>query len=141
MVGESEAAPDVISKSIIAHAKRVLDDPAVTWRCYFCDETFTDPKEAGAHFGAENYREPLCKLATVEGGLAAHIAGLESEVDKLRRQAFDEDSAAERAHFGREADHARALVEAEQKGYERGLRDAGLPETIAEIKRNAILYL
>lgn len=32
-----------------------MSRPKKKWRCFFCDEVFTDSKKAGEHFGSDEY--------------------------------------------------------------------------------------
>jgi hypothetical protein len=89
------------------------------WRCFHCDEVFTAAADAAAHFGDERDDEPLCKLAQVDGNLAKVIRDLQQELAAYRR----EDTASYREFYSLGADHARALIREEQKGYDRGVYD------------------
>ncbi|MDN3278806.1 hypothetical protein QWJ07_31405 [Frankia sp. RB7] len=90
------------------------------WRCFFCDEVFTDPKAAGNHFGCDHPgNEPLCQLAQVDGGIARVIADLSEELQRYR----SEDNESFREFYRLGADHVVALRNEEQKGYDRGLAD------------------
>jgi hypothetical protein len=99
--------------------------PAHEWRCFFCDEVFTDEKAAANHFGDTICSEPLCKLAQVDGGIAKVVADLAIELDRYRR----EDNESFREFYRLGADHSVALRNEEQKGYDRGLADAGGAKT------------
>jgi hypothetical protein len=89
------------------------------WRCFFCDEVFTDERAAANHFGDTVCSEPLCKLAQVDGGMASVVADLATELDRYRR----EDNESFREFYRLGADHSVALRAEEQKGYDRGLAD------------------
>lgn len=39
------------------------------WRCFFCDEVFTDRRAAALHFGVDEDCEPACRIKGAEGGL------------------------------------------------------------------------
>ncbi len=92
---------------------------AKVWRCFHCGETFTDQALAAEHFGGDERGETLCRLTAGEGGLAAIIRSQENELARYRA----EDSDADRAMHGMIADHSRALIREEEKGYEKGLAD------------------
>lgn len=98
-------------------------EPAQTvgWRCFHCDEVFTDPKAAANHFGVDHVGdETLCQMAQVDGGIAKVIADLAEELQRYR----SEDNTSYREFYALGADHRAALIREEQKGYDRGLADA-----------------
>lgn len=100
---------------------QTVSHEAPAWRCFFCDELFTDPQAAANHFGCDHPgNEPLCKLAQVDGGIAKVIADLASTLHGFQI----EDNASFREFYSLGADHARALIREEQRGYDRGLADA-----------------
>lgn len=93
----------------------------VGWRCFHCDEVFTDPKAAANHFGVDHVGdETLCQMAQVDGGIAKVIADLAEELQRYR----SEDNTSYREFYALGADHRAALIREEQKGYDRGLADA-----------------
>jgi hypothetical protein len=103
------------------------------WRCFHCDEVFTDPKAAANHFGVDHLgSETLCQMAQVDGGIARVIADLAEELDRYRR----EDNESFREFYRLGAEHVVALRNEEQKGYDRGLADAGGAKTdVADMLR------
>jgi hypothetical protein len=90
-----------------------------SWRCYFCDEVFTDKIEATAHFGGDQIAEPGCVIKDSELGLLGTIREQEHELSRYRAEDSDKD----RAMYGMAVDHRQALVREEEKGYARGLKD------------------
>lgn len=101
------------------------------WRCFHCDEVFTDPDLAGDHFGIGECDVPACQLNAVEGGLLKMLRDAQEEIGRFRR----EDTASYREFYALGADHAVKLRRAEEEGYERGLRDAKLhPEELGLVK-------
>jgi hypothetical protein len=89
----------------------------------YCGETFTTPGSARDHFGAYQDATPGCIIRVQLGeerGLLMALRRAEAELARYRA----EDSDTDRAMHGMRADHARALIRAEELGYERGLRDA-----------------
>jgi hypothetical protein len=91
------------------------------WRCFHCGETFTDSSAAAEHFGAEGFPEaPACKLNQLEGGMLKMLRDAQAELRRYR----EEDHAAHRTFYALGAEHHTALIREEEKGYERGLRDA-----------------
>lgn len=91
------------------------------WRCFHCDDVFTSRSEASAHFGYEIDATPACKIAPDLRGLVKFMRWQESQLQRFRQ----EDSEAARQFYALGADHARALRTEEEKGYARGLADAG----------------
>jgi hypothetical protein len=90
------------------------------WRCFHCDEVFNDAGKARKHFGDDITSEPACKIAGFEGGLVAYIRDLERQLETYRAEL----DPITMAWSAREADHQRRVKDAEQKGYDAGLRDA-----------------
>ncbi|CAN7302559.1 hypothetical protein LJR231_001544 [Phyllobacterium sp. LjRoot231] len=83
------------------------------WRCFHCEEVFTDPAAARDHFGSHEVCEPICCMS------AADVREMEREIERYRAEDSDKD----REMHGMRADHARALINEEEKGYGRGLAD------------------
>ena len=90
------------------------DRLAVSWRCFHCDEVFTDRASAAAHFGPSIWSDPAC---TVD---ASKLRELEAELARYR----EEDTDLHRALHAKDCKMTRAVQEAEEAGYARGLRDA-----------------
>ena len=94
--------------------------PEHGFTCFHCGETFTNDigiNAARHHFGAPE-ATPACILKG-ERALIVHIRDLEEQLARYRA----EDSDTDRAMHRMSADHARALVDAEEAGYSRGVRD------------------
>jgi len=89
------------------------------WRCFHCDEVFTSSKWAAVHFGADCGATAACKLAGHQEHLVVYIRRLEEDVARYRM----EDSDVMRSIYSLEADHRRALIRAEEDGYNKGVRD------------------
>lgn len=92
---------------------------ARAWRCFHCDSVFANPNLAAEHFGADPTAAPACKIAAHERHLVTYIRRLEDDLARYRA----EDSDVMRSIMVLEADHRQALVNAEEAGYEKGLRD------------------
>lgn len=88
------------------------------WRCFHCDEVFTNVRAAGIHFGADCASTCACVLPH-EQHLVEHIRDLEKQLDEYRT----ESNSIMRSIMTLEADHQQALVREEEKGYERGMLD------------------
>ena len=91
------------------------------WRCFHCDEVFHDPRSAADHFGFTEHDLPGCVLAKVEErGLLGALRRAQVELASFYR----EDSELDRAFASLQSDSVRKITEAEQKGYDKGLRDS-----------------
>ncbi len=86
---------------------------AKSWRCFHCDEVFTDPKEARTHFGAIQGDKAVCALSSDE------IRHMEWCLRRYREE--DTDLHRQIAHM--QCEHTQALMRAEESGYAKGLRD------------------
>lgn len=93
--------------------------PAHEWRCFHCDEVFTNPEHAQEHFGREESSAPACKIRGSEGHLITYIRRLEAELATYR----NDSDLITRAWMAKEAEHSEALRREEEKGYARGVRD------------------
>jgi len=103
----------------IPQTNKELVEAAKEWRCFHCDEQFTDPTEAMEHFGDQLYDTPACQLTKDEKGLV----GLLREAHFQLRRYQSEDSASYREFYSLGSAHSTALMREEEKGYARGLRD------------------
>jgi hypothetical protein len=99
-----------------------------TWRCFHCEEVFTDVAAAREHFGRDQGEEPGCLLRMQPGDapLLTLIRKLQDELSEVRYQLCEGDSATDRRMFAMSAEYHTALIREEEKGYARGLRDARL---------------
>lgn len=97
------------------------------WKCFHCGEVFTEKKDASIHFGIDMFSTPGCIQKVSPGGEQSLLQALreaENELAKYRR----EDIETMQALYRLQSRHSDALRRAEEAGYERGLRDAGLHE-------------
>lgn len=97
-----------------------MSTEAKSWRCFHCDEVFTDPEAAREHFGDLGlsvgvvvWDEPACKIDPRE------YRRMKRELE--RYQAEDADLHRQIEHL--KSEHQQALMRAEEAGYDRGLRD------------------
>jgi hypothetical protein len=88
-------------------------ESSMNWRCFHCDEVFTDRESARMHFGPNQLSTPACQID------ATQLRKLE---EQLRRYS-EEDTDLQRQIRRLEAEHHLALQRAEELGYSRGLRD------------------
>ena len=91
--------------------------PEQEWRCFHCDEVFTDSVTAALHFGTHESQSPAC---TVD---ADELRKLEWQLARYR----EEDTDLHRQLAALELAQQQALQRAEEDGYARGLKDA-MPE-------------
>lgn len=134
-----QTALDLYQPTVVLSERNISRQPParedaqrVAWRCFHCDETFTDRRCAAAHFGGDEDAEPACKIK---------MGGERTMLDALRRAEkaagdatfamLNESTEAAQAYYAQQGRHAEQLTAAEQTGYERGLRDAQAhPETL-----------
>lgn len=90
-----------------------MNSAATSWRCFHCDELFTDPEQARLHFGRKMDATPACQID------AAALRKLENQLALYR----DEDTELYRRIRHLENEHQNALRRAEEAGYLKGLRD------------------
>ena len=111
-----------------------------SWRCFHCDEFFTDREAAALHFGDHLQGDPACKLNAMEGGLLALVRAQEQELQAFRT----EETASYREFFALGAQHTQAIHRAEELGYARGLADARharLLDLAGEDRRVSLPYI
>lgn len=120
-----------------------MNHPAITsnpesWRCFHCDEVFTDRAAAADHFGVQIdgcADDVACKINAVDGQLVSMLREAQSEL----RQYHQEDNEAFRQFHALGAEHATELRREEEKGYARGLEDAKKhPETLGLTGASAV---
>lgn len=112
---------------IIAYLAHTQPAENKQWRCFHCDEVFTDVEAAADHFGAQIDGTAACKLSATDGLLVKMLREAQSDLRKYHQ----EDDAHCREFYALGAEHAAALIRAEQTGYDRGLADAkNHPETL-----------
>lgn len=107
-----------ISASDLAAREKAATTEPVAWKCFHCAESFTNVEDARLHFGATERVQPICQID------AKHVRKIEAELSRYR----EEDTDLHRQIAALESAHALALQREEEKGYERGLRDARPPE-------------
>lgn len=83
------------------------------WRCFHCDEVFTNLEDARAHFGDSQLSNTACQI-NIE-----YVRDMELQLARYHA----EDSDSDRAIYRMQADHDAALKKEEEKGYRRGLVD------------------
>lgn len=96
-----------------AAAQATPQSKQTVWRCFHCDETFTDAESAALHFGKSVMQSPACLI-----DIAEYRA-----MEQRMRSYNEEDTALHREIHGLQAQHQVALKREEEKGYARGLAD------------------
>ena len=92
------------------------------WRCFHCGEAFTKGQHEHArdHFGWNSDEQPVCLIREPgEYPLLRLLRKMQLELDQRRA----EDTLLHHALHSMAADHGRALIAAEQAGYDKGLKD------------------
>lgn len=107
-------------------------EQSLPWRCFHCDETFTDEEAAVLHFGRSLLDQAVCLLD--EGGLKA-LRDAEAELSRYR----DEDSDVDREIMGLKSAHTAALIREEEKGYAKGLADGRGLAALLPIEAQALI--
>ena len=98
-----------------------VDGIVMPWRCFHCDQTFTDRDEAALHFGDSPFEETACGVDASELRTLQRELALYHEEDTVR------DREIRRLH----SEIARRERRAEEDGYAKGLEDARKhPETL-----------
>lgn len=92
-----------------------------TWRCFHCDELFTNPRHAASHFGVEEGTTPGC-VAVLRHG-ESHLLDRIRDLTQQLSRFYEEDGDIMRWQVTKESDHRRALICEEERGYEKGCRD------------------
>lgn len=83
------------------------------WRCFHCDEVFTDAALAREHFGLETISDPACQI---------DIAKFREMEALHARHLTETDEATVEFHRMR-ADHVQSLQREEERGYAKGTAD------------------
>jgi hypothetical protein len=98
--------------------------PPHGWTCFHCGETFTTEGSARVHFGAEPSATPGCVLKVRLGAERGLLMALRDAEERIARY-VGEDSDTMRELHRMQSRHTAQLLEAEEAGYARGMRDAG----------------
>lgn len=99
--------------------------PEKHWRCFHCDEVFTDRREAALHFGASETQEPLCVINSLtDGDIWRALRQAEDHAAEMLEQLHLENTEMYGSYQRLQSRYAQATIAAEQRGYEKGLRDS-----------------
>jgi hypothetical protein len=97
----------------------------ISWRCFHCDEVFTERYLAADHFGADETSEPACKIKMgAERSMLTALRRAERDAAEAWFKIHNEATDSAKAFYAAAARHQEQLRAAEELGYERGLRDA-----------------
>ncbi|MER9421290.1 hypothetical protein NKI88_02365 [Mesorhizobium sp. M0317] len=100
-------------------------DIAKIWRCFHCDQVFTDAGCAGVHFGRDESSEPACCIPLgAERSLVGALRRAEDAAAEAWTMIHTEGTEAAKAYWAQHSRHQEQLRVVEEAGYERGLRDA-----------------
>jgi hypothetical protein len=83
------------------------------WKCFHCDEVFTDPEDARLHFGDDCMSDAACQISVTA------VREMERQLARCRAEDGDKD----RELYRMQAEHDVALRRVEEEGYRRGLID------------------
>lgn len=97
------------------------ETPKSGWTCFHCGETLYEVEEARLHFGNDICDEPGCiiKLRNEENDMLKIIRELLAEIDRYRL----EDQPNMREYYTLGGEHQKKLMQVEEEGYEKGLKD------------------
>lgn len=95
----------------------------IQWRCFHCGDTFTlaQKKHAYLHFGMDDTKVSVCLMRLP--GEYELLTALRQAEDQLSRWRSETMPILNTLHSMR-ADHAQALIRAEERGYNKGVLDA-----------------
>lgn len=103
----------------------------VAWRCFHCDETFTEERCARLHFGSSEDQSPACQIKGAEGGLLEALRRAEKDAGDAMFAIHNESTEAAKAYYAQQTRHREQLTAIEQIGYDKGIADAKAhPESI-----------
>lgn len=101
------------------------------WRCFHCDEVFTDEHAARLHFGVDEGATPTCLIKGSEGGLVEALRRAEKDAADAWFAIHNETTDAAKAFHAQAARHQEQLRAVEQVGYDRGIAGAKAhPQTL-----------
>lgn len=94
------------------------------WRCFHCDEVFTDEHSAKLHFGMDQCSDPACVIKMgAEKSLLVALRKAENELADAWAAIHNESTEAAKAYYAQQSRHGEQLRAAEEYGYEIGIRD------------------
>lgn len=92
----------------------------MTWRCFHCDDVFTDAESAALHFGVDTTEQAACRKVTAdEQALLKTIAEQAKQLNEYRT----ESTPADQLYYTFQSELRQKTIRAEELGYHRGLED------------------
>lgn len=110
------------------------------WRCFHCDEVFTDREAAADHFGVQIdglADDCACRLNATDGLILKMLREAQQEL----RRYHEVDTSMIREVYALGAEHHGVAQREEEKGYARGLRDGKYETDRAEAADRTIATL
>ena len=121
---ENDAVTEWNNRATQPHSPDAADSGRVdAWRCFHCDETFTDASSATEHFGASERQNPACQIDIAE------YRSMEARMVRYN----DEDADIHRQMYGMKNEHQQALRRAEEDGYAKGLAALQPPQPVRSV--------
>lgn len=110
---KSERTEQSVKQVLVA--QEVTQQAAKTkWRCFHCDQTFTDRDAAAVHFGTSERHQPMCSISSNEY----------REMERRMEQYNAEDAEIHREMYRQRNEHIQALRRAEEIGYAKGVAES-----------------
>lgn len=93
------------------------------WRCFHCDEVFTDRPAAFLHFGYDEGKLPAC-LVKGDIGLLQAWRDAEAQADEHLHVLHHENTETLRAYHALQHRSSKVTSTLEQNGYDKGVKEA-----------------
>lgn len=93
------------------------------WRCFHCDEVFTDRQEAMLHFGIDELKNPAC-LIKGDRPLLQALREAEEQADQVLHDLHCENTETLRAYRNLQQRFAKVTEALEQTGFDKGVSQA-----------------
>lgn len=93
------------------------------WRCFHCDEVFTNRIDAAEHFGIDEGATAACRLTAEQDDLVRFIRSQELDIRRLQRAVSQESGEACRLVESMRSRHANELRQAEELGFGRAVAE------------------
>ena len=106
------AAPQPLAAPATQQVEEVSESQV--WRCFHCEEVFTDKDSAALHFGSSERQEAYCTIPV------EHFRWMEEQ----QRRYFEEDTESHRTIRALHSQSFENARRSEERGYARGLEDA-----------------
>lgn len=94
------------------------------WRCFHCDEVFTEEHSAKLHFGMDQCSDPACVIKMgAEKSLLVALRKAENELADAWAAIHNESTESAKAYYAQQSRHGEQLRAAEELGFERGIAE------------------